>query len=82
MPDRRPYGVGRREVLAAVAGAVAVAGCGRQAPVRIAVVWSSDELRSFQSLLRGNRQNATVYSAGDNIATVLRGPSTRVLPDV
>ncbi|NUR85069.1 MAG: hypothetical protein HOY71_13375 [Nonomuraea sp.] len=74
----------RREMLAAVTGvaAGAVAGCGRQAPVRIAVVWSSDELRSFQSLLRGNRQNATVYSAGDNIATVLRGPSTRVLPDV
>ncbi|MFI7705819.1 hypothetical protein [Nonomuraea sp. NPDC049480] len=71
----------RRGVLAAIP-AVALAGCGRDRPLRVAVVWSGDELRRFLDVVKEYGRPVSVYSAGDNIAALLRGPAEEVIPDV
>ncbi|MEU6718833.1 hypothetical protein ABZ897_45835 [Nonomuraea sp. NPDC046802] len=72
----------RRTLLAAIP-AVAAAGCGGDRPLRVAVVWSGDELERFNNVVKGYpRRPVSVYSAGDNIGALLRGPATEVLPDV
>lgn len=73
----------RRRFLAAIPAAGLAAGCAGTRPLRVAVVWSGDELRRFLTVARDYpHRTVTVYSAGDNIAALLRGPSTEVAPDV
>lgn len=75
----------RRALLAAVP-AVAVAGCAGQSPLRVAVVWSGEELRRFlrvvDAYVARYQRPVSVYSAGDNISALLRGPAQDVIPDV
>ncbi|SDI53882.1 hypothetical protein [Nonomuraea jiangxiensis] len=71
----------RRGLLAAIP-AVALAGCGAKPPLRVAVVWSGDELGRFLDVVKEYDQPVRVYSAGDNIGALLRGPATEVVPDV
>ncbi len=77
--------ISRRRALAALpalaaAGAV---GCSGERPLRIAVVWSGFERRIFQHLLRAYPYPAAVYSAGDNIAALLREPvADTASPDI
>ncbi|GAA2215228.1 ABC transporter substrate-binding protein [Nonomuraea monospora] len=75
----------RRAFLAAIP-AVTVAGCSGQAPLRVAVVWSGEELRRFLRVVDAyaarQRRPVSVYSAGDNISALLRGPAEDVIPDV
>ncbi|MEQ4714787.1 hypothetical protein [Nonomuraea sp. B19D2] len=70
----------RRTLLAAVPAA-ALAGCARERPLQVAVVWSGEELRRFHEVVNGYGA-VDVYSAGDNIGALLRGPAQEVLPDV
>ncbi|MFG1946410.1 hypothetical protein [Nonomuraea sp. NPDC048826] len=67
---------------AAGLAAAGLAGCSGDRPLRVAVVWSGDELRRFLAVTRDYPRPVTVYSAGDNIAALLRGPSVEVSPDV
>ncbi|MFF5209590.1 hypothetical protein [Streptosporangium sp. NPDC000396] len=64
----------RRQALAVLSGlaAAGLAGCGGEPPLRIAVVWSGWELGRFRKVLE--REPVVVYSAGDNIAALLRNP--------
>ncbi|MEO3875647.1 hypothetical protein ABGB18_43275 [Nonomuraea sp. B12E4] len=72
----------RRALLAAIP-AVTLAGCGADRPLRVAVVWSGDELRRFLDVVKEYPNGPVkVYSAGDNIGALLRGPATEVIPDV
>ncbi|MEV0383366.1 hypothetical protein [Nonomuraea sp. NPDC050643] len=76
----------RRTFLAA-APVAAVAGCGGgPPPLRVAVVWSGDELRHFREVVKGFedrfQRTVRVYSAGENVSALLRGPVEEVLPDV
>ncbi|MEV1003667.1 hypothetical protein [Nonomuraea sp. NPDC050202] len=75
----------RRAFLAAVPAAL-VAGCAGQPPLRVAVVWSGEELRRFlrvvDAYVARYRRPVSVYSAGDNISALLRGPAEDVIPDV
>ncbi|WP_188195447.1 hypothetical protein [Nonomuraea sp. SYSU D8015] len=71
----------RRGFLAAIPAA-ALAGCAEDRPLRVAVVWSGDELRRFNEVVREYGRPVSVYSAGDNIAALLRGPAAEVIPDV
>ncbi|GAA2896504.1 hypothetical protein [Nonomuraea rubra] len=77
--------ISRRVLLAAVP-AVLVAGCAGQPPLRVAVVWSGEELRRFlrvvDAYVAAFRRPVSVYSAGDNISALLRGPAEDVIPDV
>ncbi len=67
-------------MLSAVAAA-GVTGCGGEPPLRVAVVWSGWELARFRDVLGG--REAVVYSAGDNIAALLRNPvAPAATPDV
>ncbi|WP_405151274.1 hypothetical protein OG589_20175 [Sphaerisporangium sp. NBC_01403] len=73
----------RRRALAVLSGlaAAGLAGCGGEAPLRIAVVWSGWELSRFREVL--DEPNTIVYSAGDNIAALLRNPvAPAATPDV
>ncbi|MGN9841540.1 hypothetical protein ACTMTI_25775 [Nonomuraea sp. H19] len=71
----------RRALLAAIP-ALALAGCGADR-LRVAVVWSGEELRRFNDVVgQYPGRRVSVYSAGDNIAALLRGPAKEVLPDV
>ncbi|MFI6629905.1 hypothetical protein ACIBI7_13655 [Nonomuraea fuscirosea] len=83
----------RRALLATVPGAVlgavsgaALAGCAAQPPLRVAVVWSGAELGRFRrvvdAFVERFRRPVSVYSAGDNISALLRGPAQDVIPDV
>ncbi|MGW4793833.1 hypothetical protein ACWEPC_15665 [Nonomuraea sp. NPDC004297] len=76
--------ISRRAFLAAVP-AVTVAGCAGEPPLRVAVVWSGDELRRFlrvvDAYVTESRRPVSVYSAGDNIGALLRGPAAEVIPD-
>ncbi|HEX4814080.1 MAG TPA: hypothetical protein VFV66_15160 [Nonomuraea sp.] len=69
-------------VLPAVALPAALSGCGGERPLRVAVVWSGDELRRFLGVVKEYGRPVSVYSAGDNIAALLRGPAEEVIPDV
>ncbi|MGW6495701.1 hypothetical protein [Nonomuraea angiospora] len=71
----------RRTLLAALPAA-ALAGCARERPLQVAVVWSGDELRRFLGVVKEYGRPVHVFSAGDNIAAVLRGPAEEVIPDV
>ncbi|MGR6912716.1 hypothetical protein ACU635_00480 [[Actinomadura] parvosata] len=77
--------ISRRAFLAAVP-AVTLAGCAGQPPLRVAVVWSGEELRRFlrvvDAYVAERRRPVSVYSAGDNISALLRGPAADVVPDV
>ncbi|MFG1709135.1 hypothetical protein ACFLIM_38685 [Nonomuraea sp. M3C6] len=71
----------RRGLLAAIP-AVALAGCATERPLRVAVVWSGDELRHFLDVVKDYAgRPVSVYSAGDNIGALLRGPAEDVIPD-
>ncbi|MEV1167959.1 hypothetical protein [Nonomuraea sp. NPDC049784] len=70
----------RRAFLAAIPAA-ALTGCARERPLQVAVVWSGEELRRFHEVVNGYG-SVSVYSAGDNIGALLRGPAQEVLPDV
>ncbi|WP_214105126.1 hypothetical protein [Acrocarpospora catenulata] len=73
----------RRQALTMLSGlaAAGLAGCGGEPPLRIAVVWSGWELSRFRDIL--DERNAVVYSAGDNIAALIRNPVARTAaPDV
>jgi alpha-glucoside transport system substrate-binding protein len=74
----------RRRLLTAipVTALAAAAGCAGGRPLRVAVVWSGDELRRFLDVVGEYERPVSVYSAGDNIAAVLRGPASDVTPDV
>ncbi|MBF8186809.1 hypothetical protein ITP53_13865 [Nonomuraea sp. K274] len=75
----------RRGFLAAIPAAVsagALAGCAGEPPLRVAVVWSGDELRRFLGVVRGYGPPVSVFSAGDDIGTLLRGPAEQAIPDV
>ncbi|MEU0520570.1 hypothetical protein [Streptosporangium sp. NPDC006007] len=69
----------RREALAALSGLAlaGVTGCAGP-PLRIGVVWSGRELSSFRNVVRSH-PNVAVYSAGDDIATLLKSSAA---PDV
>ncbi|WP_327104529.1 hypothetical protein [Nonomuraea glycinis] len=71
----------RRSFLA-IPAAAGLAGCAGSRPLRVAVVWSGDELRRFLRVVKDSPYPVTVYSAGDNIGALLRGPSGEVTPDV
>ncbi|GAB2937833.1 hypothetical protein ACFMQL_16840 [Nonomuraea fastidiosa] len=77
--------ISRRAFLLAVP-AVAAAGCAGQPPLRVAVVWSGEELQRFlrvvDAYVAHSRRPVSVYSAGDNISALLRGPAENVIPDV
>ncbi|MEV0228080.1 hypothetical protein [Nonomuraea sp. NPDC050786] len=70
----------RRTFLAAIPAA-ALAGCAGERPLQVAVVWSGEELRRFNEVV-DEYGSVNVYSAGDNIGALLRGPAREVLPDV
>ncbi|MEV5409347.1 hypothetical protein AB0K60_11005 [Thermopolyspora sp. NPDC052614] len=76
----------RRHLLATLAGLAAAgagaAGCSGGRRLRVAVIWSGYELRAFQRLLATYRNPVSVYSAGDNIAALLRNPAAAAVPDV
>ncbi|MEV4562170.1 hypothetical protein AB0K12_00210 [Nonomuraea sp. NPDC049419] len=68
------------------APALAATACAGQPPLRVAVVWSGAELQRFLRVVdayaAGSRRPVSVYSAGDNISALLRGPAENVIPDV
>ncbi|MGV9598384.1 hypothetical protein ACWDR1_17100 [Streptosporangium sandarakinum] len=73
----------RRRALAALSGlaAAGLTGCSAERPLRVAVVWSGWELARFRRVLEG--EPATVYSAGNDIAALLRKPvAPAATPDV
>jgi ABC-type glycerol-3-phosphate transport system substrate-binding protein len=80
--------VSRRTVLRGLglAGLAAAAGCGAgddRPPVRVAVVWSGDELRQFRRAAAGSGLRVSAVSLGDNAETLLRGGLAPALaPDV
>ncbi|MFB9237825.1 extracellular solute-binding protein [Plantactinospora siamensis] len=75
----------RAAAAAAVAGGTlaAGAGCGGDRPVQVAVVWSDEELRLFQRVMRGYPRPWRAISAGDDIDAFLRARRLAgTLPDV
>ncbi|MEU6742535.1 hypothetical protein [Streptosporangium sandarakinum] len=73
----------RRRALAALSGlaAAGLTGCSAERPLRVAVVWSGWELSRFRRALAG--EPVTVYSAGNDIAALLRKPvAPAATPDV
>ncbi|GGQ17112.1 hypothetical protein [Streptosporangium pseudovulgare] len=73
----------RRRALAALSGlaAAGLTGCSAERPLRVAVVWSGWELARFRRVLEG--EPVTVYSAGNDIAALLRKPvAPAATPDV
>jgi alpha-glucoside transport system substrate-binding protein len=75
----------RRRALAVLSGlaAAGLTGCGGETPLRIAVVWSDWELSRFHEILAAYPHPFVVYSAGDNIAALLRNPVAQAAtPDV
>src|SRR5690348_17569197 len=84
-PGRSSMPMDRRRALAVLSGlaAAGLTGCGGETPLRIAVVWSDWELSRFHEILAAYPHPFVVYSAGDNIAALLRNPVAQAAtPDV
>ncbi|MDP9842158.1 hypothetical protein [Streptosporangium lutulentum] len=75
----------RRQALTVLSGlaAAGLSGCDEEGPLRIAVVWSGWELNRFRDILKWYDRPTVVYSAGDNIAALLKNPvASASTPDV
>ncbi|MEV7012583.1 hypothetical protein [Streptosporangium sp. NPDC051022] len=76
----------RRKALAVLSGLAVggLTGCSDPgSPLRIAVVWSGEELKRFRRFVRDYHQEVVVYSGGEDIAALLQnpaGPDVAIIP--